>query len=193
MAMINRERKELTAKVLLLGDGGVGKTTLRMRYMGKIPQSSYYATLGADFSYKEFKYYGFKVRFQIWDIAGQIHFRSMNRSFYQGASAAIILFDVTNRTSFESVTSWLDEIHQMGRTRGNIPVVIIGNKIDARSGDRGSISLQEGENLAKALRGPLQKEIPYLETSALTSEKNIADAFELIANHYLKVKPAKEE
>ena len=186
MSAINLEKKELAAKLLLLGDGGVGKTTLRTRYMGKTPSSSYYMTLGADFSFKEFKYHDFNVRLHIWDIAGQPQFKSISGAFYQGADGALILFDVTNKTSLKNVKNWLDKVLQKNKTGREIPIVIIGNKIDTRKDSQDEITSQEGERFVNDLSKALNMPIPYFETSALTSEHNIAAAFNVVADFYIK-------
>ena len=117
--------EEVIFKIVLLGDGMVGKTSLRYRYLDKGFTSNYLATLGADFAIKELDYMNYHIRFQIWDLAGQVRFETLRKSFYIGAQSALILYDVTNRQSFNNVRNWLNEFWKHNG-KGKMPVVLIG-------------------------------------------------------------------
>ena len=179
--------EEVIFKIVLLGDGMVGKTSLRYRYLDKGFTSNYLATLGADFAIKELDYMNYHIRFQIWDLAGQVRFETLRKSFYIGAQSALILYDVTNRQSYNNVKNWLNEFWTHNG-KGKMPVVLIGNKIDLRGNGVDDISKDEGINLAKNIQEDNKTNftIPYVETSAKTGE-NIDLAFKTITDHYLKL------
>lgn len=181
------EMEEIIFKIVLLGDGMVGKTSLRYRYLDKGFTSNYLATLGADFAIKELNYMNYHIRFQIWDLAGQFRFETLRKNFYIGAQSALILYDVTNRESFNNVKNWLNEFWTHNG-KGKMPVVLIGNKIDLRSNNSDDISTDEGITLAKSIQEENKTNfiIPYVETSAKTGE-NIDLAFRTITDHYLKL------
>ena len=181
------EMEEIIFKIVLLGDGMVGKTSLRYRYLDKGFTSNYLATLGADFAIKELNYMNYHIRFQIWDLAGQFRFETLRKNFYIGAQSALILYDVTNRESFNNVKNWLNEFWTHNG-KGKMPVVLIGNKIDLRSNNSDDISTDEGITLAKRFQEENKTNfiIPYVETSPKTGE-NIDLAFRTITDHYLKL------
>ena len=95
--------KGFLIKLVLAGDGAVGKTTLRRRYLGEGFQSSYMMTIGADFAVKRVDIGGRQITFQIWDLAGQQSFKLVRGSFYSGAFAALLCFDLTNQVSFDNL------------------------------------------------------------------------------------------
>ena len=98
-------------KVCLLGDGAVGKTALRKRYLGKQFSSGYVMTIGADFAVKKTEINtndGTKsVKFQIWDLAGQPRFNSVRELYYKGSHGGLLVFDITRRDSFSNLNSWV--------------------------------------------------------------------------------------
>lgn len=176
------ETDQIIFKLSLLGDGSVGKTSLRHRYLGKEFSTSYLATLGADFAIKEV-YYGnqLTVRYQIWDLAGQPRFNQLRKTFYLGSQGAIIIYDVTSYDSFNNVKNWLNEfINNNGKGTGII--LLVANKVDLRSDN--SISTEQGVELAKQLGSIINKTVPFIETSAKTGQ-NIEDAFKLITDYFL--------
>lgn len=183
------ETDQIIFKLSLLGDGSVGKTSLRHRYLGKEFSTSYLATLGADFAIKEV-YYGnqLTVRYQIWDLAGQPRFNQLRKTFYLGSQGAIIIYDVTSYDSFNNVKNWLNEfINNNGKGTGII--LLVANKVDLRNDN--SISTEQGAQLAKQLGSIINKEVPFIETSAKTGQ-NIEDAFKLITDYFLSSIDIKE-
>ena len=114
-------------KIIVVGNGGVGKTTLIIKYTEKRFRESYIPTIGVQWTVKELEYKGNSVKLVLWDIAGQEQFKTMRQNFYQESDAAIIVFDVTNLISFDRVENWLEEVKQHC---GNIPYILLGNKID---------------------------------------------------------------
>lgn len=177
----------LHLKLVLLGDGKVGKTSLRKKYLGQGFPTEYLETLGADFSIKTTFFHDLSLRYQIWDIAGQPRFNQIRKSFYMGAQAALILYDVSQRKSLASLSSWIDElVHSNGRGI-NIPIIIIGNKIDLKD-SIDCITSSEGEASVKKLQEQfkISDTLAFLETSAKNGE-NVNLAFDLITKMFLKM------
>ena len=126
----------MVIKIVLLGDGAVGKTALRLRFMGHGFQSSYLSTIGADFALKEVRTAHPKTKeeittkLQIWDLAGKQHYSNIRSNYYIGAHGAFIVYDVSRRSSFDNISNWIVELK---KNIGNkIPIFIIANKIDLR-------------------------------------------------------------
>lgn len=159
-------------KLSLIGDGGVGKTSMAHRYVHRIFEANYKATIGTYISKKEceFKELGTSIRFMIWDLAGQSQFERLWPDYLTDSRAGIIVFDITNRESFENVKKWYDIITRVALP--HIVLILVGNKVDLNT-TRG-VSAEEGIDLAKELG------IYYMETSAKTNE-NVDDVFEWIA------------
>ncbi|MFW9987491.1 MAG: Rab family GTPase [Candidatus Odinarchaeota archaeon] len=163
---------EYVYKLSLIGDGGVGKTSMAHRYVHGIFKADYKATIGTFISKKEceFKELGTSVRFMIWDLAGQSQFERLWSDYLTDSRAGIIIFDITNRESFQHVKKWYDIITKV--TLSHIVLILVGNKVDLNTSR--VVSTEEGMKLAKDLG------IYYMETSAKTNE-NIDDVFEWTA------------
>ena len=159
-------------KLSLIGDGGVGKTSLAQRYVHGIFKADYKATIGTFISKKEckFKEINASVKFMIWDLAGQNQFQRLWPDYLTDSRAGIIAYDLTNRESFENVRKWYDIIN--GVAIPNIILILVGNKVDLI--DERKVSIEEGMGLAKELG------VYYMETSAKTNE-NIGELFEWVA------------
>ena len=114
-------------KISVLGDPSVGKTSLVRRYVTGAFSDSYLSTIGVTFLRKEFKLDLHEVTLQIWDLGGQNLFSSVRANYLKGSHAALILFDLTQKTTLAHVQQWIDEV--LG-VCGKIPIVIIGNKSD---------------------------------------------------------------
>ncbi len=164
--------REYAYKLSLIGDGGVGKTSLVQRFVYGIFKTDYKATIGTFISKKEceFKELGTSVRFIIWDLAGQSQFERLWPDYLTDSRAGIIVFDITERESFNNVKKWYDIITRVALP--NIILILVGNKVDLTTSR--VISTEEGMELAKELN------IYYMETSAKTNQ-NIEDVFEWIA------------
>jgi Ras-related protein Rab-1A len=162
---------EYAFKLILGGDGAVGKTSLVHRFVEDTFAKDYKSTIGTSIMKKEcnFKELGSAVRFVIWDLAGQSQFKRVRQSYLANAEAGILVYDVTNRQSYENIANWHDEIKEASP---NISLILVGNKIDLK--DERKIKLQEGNELAEGLS------LSYIETSAKTGE-NINDAFKMLA------------
>jgi len=144
-------------KIIIIGDGFVGKTALVERITRNDFRTCYNSTIGVDFSSYTLDINEDTIKTYIWDTAGQKCFSSIISAYYSGIAGAVIVFDVTNRESYEKVSYWLNEI-KMSNTTENKPVIIlVGNKIDAQ--DR-TVSKTEAESFASA------NDMMYYETSA---------------------------
>ncbi|OLS19171.1 MAG: GTPase KRas precursor [Candidatus Heimdallarchaeota archaeon LC_2] len=158
-----------TFKIIMVGDAMVGKTTLRLRYMGEGFREKYIPTIGVDFAIATYQNY----ILQIWDLAGQQTFNSMIEKMYLGATGIIVVFDVTNKKTMLNVPNWIDAFLTIERKA--VPMVVFGNKVDLR--DESSIQKLEAEEYVNNLSKKYEVEVNYVETSALTGE-NIKSAFE---------------
>jgi len=159
-------------KLSLIGDEGVGKTSMVQRYVHDIFKKDYRATIGTFISKKECKFHELEtsVRFMIWDLAGQQQFSRLWPDYLTDSRAGIIVFDITNRSSFENVRNWYKIISEVASP--NLVLILVGNKVDLA--DSRTVSSEEGIKLGEKFG------IPYMETSAKTNE-NINDVFEWIA------------
>ena len=153
-------------KIVIIGDSGVGKTNLVSRYLHNTFKEDTKATIGVEFGEKPYTFNGSKIKAQIWDTAGQERYRSIATLYYKGAKGNVVVYDVTQRTSFENVEKWINQTKQ--HTDPNISLILVANKIDLV--DNREVTKEEGEEKAKTLG------IPYLETSAKDSI-NVDKAF----------------
>ena len=176
----------INLKMCLLGNGYVGKTSIRRSYLGQGFTTEYLGTLGADFAIKNIIYTNLSIRFQIWDIAGQPRFNQIRKSFFVGSQAAMIIYDITDTemTSFDAVINWTEELWE-NNGKGKVPILLIGNKIDLRSGSQKTISYDEGKALAEKISQKTAMYVPFIETSAKTGE-NIDLAIHKMAEEFIR-------
>ncbi|XP_043218797.1 ras-related protein Rab-37-like isoform X3 [Amphibalanus amphitrite] len=161
--------------VMLLGDTGVGKTCMMIKFKdGHFLSGTYISTVGIDYRNKVVEVDGAKVKLQVWDTAGQERFRSVTHAYYRDAHALLLLYDVTNKTSFENTRAWLAEIREYAQD--NVVIMLLGNKCD-RSEDR-VVQSDDGERLAREFN------VVFMETSAKTG-MNVELAFSAIARDLL--------
>ncbi|BAO42350.1 GTP-binding protein YPT7 [Kluyveromyces marxianus] len=175
-------RKKNILKVIILGDSGVGKTSLMHRYVNDKYSQQYKATIGADFLTKEVIVNDDKVAtMQVWDTAGQERFQSLGVAFYRGADCCVLVYDVTNAKSFDNIKSWRDEflVHANVSSPETFPFVILANKVDVEESKK-VVSSRSAQELAKSLGN-----VPLFFTSAKDAI-NVQDAFEEIARSALQ-------
>uniref|UniRef100_A0A3B3QAS7 RAB7A, member RAS oncogene family n=1 Tax=Paramormyrops kingsleyae TaxID=1676925 RepID=A0A3B3QAS7_9TELE len=172
-------RKKVLLKVIILGDSGVGKTSLMNQYVNKKFSNQYKATIGADFLTKEVMVDDRLVTMQIWDTAGQERFQSLGVAFYRGADCCVLVYDVTAPSTFKTLDSWRDEflIQASPRDPENFPFVVLGNKIDL---DNRQVTTKRAQAWCQS-----KSNIPYFETSAKEAI-NVDQAFQTIARNALK-------
>uniref|UniRef100_A0A674P4W7 Uncharacterized protein n=1 Tax=Takifugu rubripes TaxID=31033 RepID=A0A674P4W7_TAKRU len=162
----------LLFRIIMLGDSTVGKSSLVKRYAEGLFQDSINQTVGVDF-YVHFLEVeqGVHVKLQFWDTAGQERFRSVTRSYYRNSAGGLLMFDMTNRVSFEHIKEWhrevCDHVHPY-----KVLFILVGNKSDKAEGRL--VGREEAEALARELG------MPYVEVSARTGQ-NVSNAFELLA------------
>jgi len=147
-------------KLLLIGDSGVGKSCLLLRFADDVFTDSYISTIGVDFKIRTLEVEGKTVKLHIWDTAGQERFRTITSSYYRGAHGIMVVYDVTDRISFNNVRQWLNEIDRYGTS--SVTKLLIGNKADLHS--KRVVQTQEGRDFADSLG------IDFLETSAKTAD-----------------------
>ncbi|GLU20355.1 hypothetical protein SLE2022_365590 [Rubroshorea leprosula] len=171
-------RRRTLLKVIVLGDSGVGKTSLMNQYVYKKFNQQYKATIGADFVTKELRIDDKMVTLQLWDTAGQERFQGLGSAFYRGADCCVLVFDVNILKTFESLNNWREEfLNQADPDDTNtFPFVVIGNKIDKDGGKKRMVSERRAREWC-ASKG----NIPYFETSA-KEDYNVDDAFLGVAN-----------
>ncbi|XP_057381589.1 ras-related protein Rab-37-like isoform X1 [Daphnia carinata] len=162
--------EEILHKTILVGDSGVGKTSLLVQFdTGTFHPSSFAATVGIGFTNKVLVVDGAKVKLQIWDTAGQERFRSVTHAYYRDAHALFLLYDVTNRKSFDNTRAWLAEINEYAHR--DVIIMLLGNKCDSE--DR-VVNREDGERLGREYK------VNFMETSAKTG-LNVDVAFTEVA------------
>lgn len=179
---MSEQKKEFLFKILLCGDGAVGKTSIREQYMGKGFSGSYMKTIGADFASKRMEKGNNKITLQIFDLAGQDAYVTARKSFYKGGQAAFLVFDLQDPSSLHNLKKWIDDsIENSGGSIGTF--VILGNKADLV--ETRQVSNEMATEYAQQLSAQTGLTFVFLETSAKTG-MNIDLAFDIMANRLLK-------
>ena len=168
-------------KIVLAGDGAVGKTSIRERYMGKGFTGDYLKTIGADFASKKVKIENHDITFQIWDLAGQDSYSAVRSTFYKGAIASLMVFDCQDPKTLTNLKSWMDEAIE-GSKNGILTFFIIANKIDLEEKRR--VSREVAIDFCHRVEKNTGILIYYCETSALTGQ-NIAETFDFLGHKLL--------
>lgn len=171
----SQETYDYMFKVLLLGDAGVGKTSLMWRFSDDVFNHTYISTIGIDFKLRTIDVQGQKVRLQVWDTAGQERFHAISVSYYRTAAGIMLVYDITRRRSFENIAKWLRKIDE--HAKEDVIKLLIGNKCDMEQPR--AVMREEGEKLAD------EYDMPFFETSAKENE-SIKEAFECIAEEIME-------
>ncbi|KAN0061148.1 GTP-binding protein [Thecaphora frezii] len=153
-------------KLLLIGDSGVGKSCLLLRFCDDAWTPSFITTIGIDFKIRTIELDGKRIKLQIWDTAGQERFRTITTAYYRGAMGILLVFDVTDEKSFQNVRTWHSNIEQ--HASEGVSKILVGNKSDWE--EKRAVTTEQGEELARELG------IPYIETSA-KGNTNVEEAF----------------
>ncbi|GMR42235.1 hypothetical protein PMAYCL1PPCAC_12430, partial [Pristionchus mayeri] len=156
-----------TLKILIIGESGVGKSSLMLRFVDDVFDPEQPATIGVDFRVTSMSVDRNRVKLAIWDTAGQERFRTLTPSYYRGAQGIIFVYDVTNRSTMERLDHWLTETETYC-TKGDAVRMVVANKIDMPNRE---ISREEGLKLARKYRAL------FIEASAKTKE-GVQCAFE---------------
>ena len=176
MNKTNEENYEVMFKVVLIGDMKVGKTNIVSRYIKNEFNKDSMSTIGVEFGSKELVIEGHNVKVQIWDTAGQEKYKSITNAYYKGAKGAFVVYDITNKNSFDNADNWLNNLRASADKKCSI--ILIGNKSDLE--DKREVSIEQGEEKAK------NNEIAFMETSALSGD-NIDKSFEMMINEAYKI------
>ncbi|RCN40433.1 Ras family protein [Ancylostoma caninum] len=174
MQLLEKElyrRTDYLFKLLLIGDSGVGKSCLLLRFADDTYTESYISTIGVDFKIRTIELDGKTIKLQIWDTAGQERFRTITSSYYRGAHGIIVVYDITDQESFNNVKQWLQEIDRYACE--NVNKLLVGNKCDLTA--KRAVETQAAKEYADQLG------IPFLETSAKSST-NVEQAFLTMAS-----------
>lgn len=185
----------LRAKIVLIGDGGVGKTALRRAWLGEGFKTEYLMTIGADFASKEMSVYhseskkSYDLKFQIWDLAGQPRFKAVRDLYYRGAIGAMCFFDITNPESYQNLVEWIKCFWNLNG-HGKKPFVIVGAKVDLRDSPAftSQVAARHGKTYASEVTKFTKHKhgftVNYIETSAKESI-NVEDAFNYLAREII--------
>ncbi|XP_038120795.1 ras-related protein Rab-35 isoform X2 [Culex quinquefasciatus] len=163
-------------KLLIIGDSGVGKSSLLIRFSDNTFSGSYITTIGVDFKIRTVVINGERVKLQIWDTAGQERFRTITNTYYRGTHGVIVVYDVTNGESFANVKRWLQEIESNCDV---VNKVLVGNKND--DPNRKVVITEDSDRFAK------QMDIQLFETSA-KDNLNVEEMFLAITEQVLRHK-----
>lgn len=162
-------------KLIIVGDSGVGKSSLLNRFSDDVYTDSYISTIGVDFKIRTIDTNGKICKLQIWDTAGQERFRTITSSYYRGAHGILLVFDITNPESFTNIQQWLSEVNNYASETVNL--ILIGTKADLA--EKRKVSYSDACDFAKV------HNMEYVETSAKTSI-NIDSAFITLTNNLRK-------
>ena len=156
-------------KLLMIGDSGVGKSSLLLRFASDQFEDSYMTTVGLDFKIRTVEVDGKVVKLQMWDTAGEERFRTITSSYYRGAQGIVVVYGLDDKKSFENVKQWVEEIDRYAGE--GVVKLLVGNKCDVEARQ---VTREEAEKFAEELK------MRYMETSAKTGE-NVEETFMLTA------------
>ena len=169
-------------KIIIIGDSGVGKSCVLMRFVDDVYTDHYTTTIGVDFKIKTIHHNDQVIKLQIWDTAGQERFRTITSSYYRGDNAIIMMYDVTVPDSFANIKHWQNDVNRY--TLENVTKLLVGNKSDLEK--KQVVDYLSGVALANELN------VPFIETSAKNS-MNIDRAFMLMVDAISKGQRASEK
>ena len=158
-------------KLLLVGDSGVGKSSLLLRFTNDEFTDNYVTTIGLDFKIRTITVEGKKIKLQIWDTAGQERFRTITSNYYRGAQGVLIVYDITSKLSFINLTQWIKDVEKNGSE--NVQKIIVGNKSDLE--DAREVEFHRAKEFAES------QKINIMECSAKTAA-NLDETFISIVN-----------
>ncbi|EAY11403.1 GTP-binding protein YPTM1, putative [Trichomonas vaginalis G3] len=157
---------DLLYKILIIGDSAVGKSSILLQFSDQTFSDNYVSTIGVDFKIRTLDVDGKQVKLQIWDTAGQERFQSIVSNYYHGSHAIALVYDITDRKSFENLRKWVSDVDRLANKQ--VCRIIVGNKTDLS--DKRAVRRDEGQAFADSLG------VPFIETSAKTAN-NIQQLF----------------
>lgn len=169
-------------KLLTVGESNVGKTSILRRYTSDIFDEKSKSTIGVDLKVRTIDFQGKKLKLTLWDTAGQERFRTLTASYYRGANGVVLVYDVTDRKTFDHVRHWLKEV-EVYCTNEDVVLMLVGNKIDL---NERKISKEEGMAFAR------RNNMLFMECSAKTKE-GVEQAFEELIQKCIETQSRKRE
>ena len=173
--MSNLDEYDFLFKLIIVGDSNVGKTNIMSKYIHNQFNQHSKSTIGVEFGTKIVNIDNKKIKAQIWDTAGQERYKSITSAYYKGAKGALIVYDITNKFSFDSVDKWVQDLNSYGDK--TITLLLVGNKSDLE--EKRQITKENGEEKAKNFN------LGFIETSACSGD-NIDQAFVIMLKEVLK-------
>eukprot|EP01080_Neovahlkampfia_damariscottae_P007819 gene7819-12292_t len=170
MSQTKNTQYDFLIKLLLIGDSGVGKSCLLLRFSDDTFTTSFITTIGIDFKIRTIELDGKRIKLQIWDTAGQERFRTITTAYYRGAMGILLTYDVTDEQSFQNIRNWMNNIEE--HAAENVNKILLGNKCDLQ--EKKVVDTGRGQALAD------EYNILFLETSA-KNNTNVEEAFFSIA------------
>lgn len=171
MAAPAKQAHDKLIKMLVIGDSGVGKTSLLVRFDEDKFSPNFITTIGIDYRTRMVDMENKKVKLQIWDTGGQERFKTITMTYFRGAHGIILVYDVTDPISFENIRNWMANLQE--NASSDVDRILIGNKCDMA--DKRVVSTQRGQDLANEFG------IPFFETSAKSSI-NVEECFMSLAH-----------
>ena len=172
----DKKDSDITIKLLLIGNAFVGKTLIVQKFIDNTFSKSTMSTIGVDLQSKILDINGKKVKYLIWDTAGEDRMKTMTYSYYRGCHVILIVYDVTNQKSFENVTTWVECVDKFAKS--NVLRILVGNKTDLE--DQRVISKEDGKKLAD------ENGLKFYEISA-KAVTGLCEMFEDIAKEYVQM------
>lgn len=179
-AKVEEPQFDILFKLLLIGDSGVGKSSLLLRFADGVYVDNQSATIGVDFKIKTLEIGGKVVKLQIWDTAGQERFRTITSSYYRGAHGIILVYDITSKESFSNLRQWISEVDK--NAKKDAKKILVGNKYDLKR----DVTIQAAEDLARSLH------VSLIETSAKDAT-NVENVFITICTQLMNTSDSEEE
>ena len=176
MNEIEKKDSDITIKLLLIGNAYVGKTLIVQKFLDNTFSKTTMTTIGVDLQYKILDINGKKVKYLIWDTAGEDRMKTMTYAYYRGCHVVLIVYDVTSKKSFENVTTWVECVDKFAKS--NVLRILVGNKTDLE--DKRVISKEEGKKLAE------ENGLKFYEISAKTMN-GLVEMFEDVAKEYVQI------
>ena len=169
---------DYTLKFIVIGESSVGKSNILLQFTDQRFEQTHDVTIGVEFGTKIVSYEDTIYNIQIWDTAGQETYKAITKSYYRGAIGCLLVYDITNRETFDEVSKWLTDIKESNPYNTNI--ILIGNKLDLE--DYRQVSYEEGKKFAD------DNKIEFIETSAKTGA-NVGSSFiNMVKNIDIKIK-----
>ena len=179
---MDNKNKTIEAKIITLGDSHVGKSSLIIKFIDNKFTINYMSTIGFDLKCKTIQINNEEIKLIIHDTAGQERFRSLASNYIKNADGVLLVYDISDKNSFENIEKWMEDIIE--ESRNKIPIVLVGNKCDLK--EQRSVTQKEGEDLAKNYN------IVFLETSCKNGD-NVENCFKELTKQIIEKKKERKK